>query len=75
MYRAITNSNNSHSDSKRTLYDGKYLPCTIKFCGHSLPKANYSYFTAIFDRFKLYAEDVKLLFYCPKDKEDIAINF
>ncbi len=35
----------------------------IKFYGHSLARADYSYFQAIFDAVRLYEGDVRLIFY------------
>lgn len=35
----------------------------IKFYGHSLGEADYSYFQAIFDSVKLYEGDTRLIFY------------
>lgn len=35
----------------------------IKFFGHSLAQADYSYFQAIFDFYHIYDSDVKLIFY------------
>lgn len=36
---------------------------TIKFFGHSLAEADYSYFQSIFDEVNLYGGDTKLIFY------------
>lgn len=48
---------------------------TIKFYGHGLGEADYSYFQAIFDKLNLYNSDVKLFFYFSfyegKTEEDI----
>ncbi|EFW89333.1 hypothetical protein [Streptococcus equinus] len=38
----------------------------IKFYGHSLARADYSYFQYIFDMYDLYNSDVKLIFYYSK---------
>ena len=38
-------------------------PRRIKFYGHSLGEADYSYFQAIFDSVKLYEGDTRLVFY------------
>ncbi|WP_137655384.1 AbiH family protein [Bifidobacterium moukalabense] len=44
---------------------------SIKFYGHSLGRADYSYFKAIFDRIDLYGSDTRLLFYYPSDHPNI----
>lgn len=36
----------------------------IKFFGHSLAKADYSYFQALFDGLNLYSGTIRLMFYC-----------
>ena len=36
----------------------------IKFFGHSLAKADYSYFQALFDGLNLYSGSIRLVFYC-----------
>lgn len=41
----------------------------IKFYGHSLGKADYSYFKAIFDFINLYDSGTKLIFYYPSDRQ------
>lgn len=56
-YRALSMTKN-HSEK---LYS-KNLQ-TIKFFGHSLGEADYSYFQSIFDGIDLYGSDVKLIFY------------
>ncbi|HDR3342165.1 TPA: hypothetical protein QCN85_006026, partial [Bacillus anthracis] len=38
----------------------------IKFYGHSLARADYSYFQYIFDMYDLYNSDIKLIFYYSK---------
>lgn len=53
-------------DSSKNL--GKVLPSnsskiSIKFFGHSLSEADYSYFQSIFDYYNLYDSDTKLIFY------------
>lgn len=46
----------------------------IKFFGHSLARADYSYFQAIFDFYHIYDSDVRLIFYYtdrrPKEERD-----
>lgn len=37
--------------------------CAIKFYGHSLGKADYSYFQALFDTVNLYESETRLIFY------------
>lgn len=45
---------------------------TIKFYGHSLSKADYSYFQSIFDYYNLYGNSsVDLVFYYSKGYEQI----
>lgn len=41
---------------------------TIKFFGHSLSEADYSYFQAAFDGVNLYSGPTKLVFYCKRQK-------
>lgn len=46
------------------------IPVTIKFYGHSLSKADYSYFQSIFDYYNLYGNNnVDLVFYYSKGYE------
>ena len=46
------------------------VPVTIKFYGHSLSKADYSYFQSIFDYYNLYGNNnVDLVFYYSKGYE------
>jgi len=35
---------------------------TINFFGHSLSKADYSYFQAIFDLYNIYSSEINLIF-------------
>lgn len=44
----------------------------IKFYGHSLGRADYSYFQSIFDGVDLYESDTTLVFYFPLDTSDEA---
>ena len=44
----------------------------IKFYGHSLGRADYSYFQSIFDGVDLYESDTTLVFYFPLDASDNA---
>lgn len=44
----------------------------IKFYGHSLGKADYSYFQSIFDGVDLYESKTVLVFYYPLDNSDNA---
>lgn len=44
----------------------------IKFYGHSLGKADYSYFQSIFDGVDLYESETVLVFYFPLDSSDDA---
>lgn len=45
-------------------------PLTIKFYGHSLSKADYSYFQSLFDYYDIYENnDVRLIFYHSKGYE------
>lgn len=44
----------------------------IKVYGHSLDRADYSYFKAIFDCVDLYSSNVKLFFFYPANREDIG---
>ena len=45
-------------------------PLEIKFYGHSLREADYSYFQSIFDSYNLYENSkVSLMFYFPKGFE------
>ena len=41
---------------------------SIKFYGHGLGKADYSYFKSIFDYVELYSSQVQLLFFYPSDR-------
>ena len=41
---------------------------TIKFFGHSLAEADYSYFQAIFDEVSLYESNTRLIFYYNKNR-------
>ena len=43
----------------------------ITFYGHSLAKADYSYFEAMFDRYNIYNSDVTLEFYCSLYENEI----
>ncbi|MBR3312864.1 MAG: hypothetical protein IKG18_01860 [Atopobiaceae bacterium] len=43
--------------------DGEHRTSSIKFFGHSLGEADYSYFQAIFDGVDLYGGSTKLIFY------------
>lgn len=46
------------------------IPVTIKFYGHSLSKADYSYFQSIFDYYNIYGNNnVDLIFYYSKGYE------
>ena len=46
----------------------------IKFYGHSLGKADYSYFQSIFDGVDLYESKTVLVFYYPYDDSDEENN-
>lgn len=43
---------------------------TIKFFGHSLAEADYSYFQAIFDEVRLYESNTRLIFYYNERRPD-----
>ena len=43
---------------------------TIKFFGHSLAEADYSYFQAIFDEVSLYESNTRLIFYYNERRPD-----
>lgn len=43
---------------------------TIKFFGHSLAEADYSYFQAIFDEVSLYESNTRLIFYYNRRRPD-----
>lgn len=47
---------------------------TIKFFGHSLGEADYSYFQSIFDGIDLYGSDVKVIFYYSRFHENESDN-
>lgn len=61
-YRLLTKNNNDHKD-EFPLPDPNYLN-RINFFGHSLSKADYSYFQSIFDYYNLYSSNVELVFAC-----------
>lgn len=47
---------------------------TIKFFGHSLNKADYSYFQSIFDHYNIYNSDVVLTFYYTNYSDEALSN-
>ena len=56
--------------AKSILPSNRLSPIEIKFYGHSLSEADYSYFQSIFDYYELYNNDsVSLLFYYSKGYE------
>ena len=46
----------------------------IKFYGHSLGDADYSYFQAIFDEVNLYESDTHLIFYYNQDRQNETVQ-
>ena len=59
-----------HGGSPTNILPSKENPIEIKFYGHSLSEADYSYFQSIFDYYNLYGNDrVSLTFYYSKGFE------
>lgn len=52
----------SRTEEKEAINFSEELDC-IKFMGHSLSEADYSYFQAVFDGINLYSSKIKLYFY------------
>ena len=46
----------------------------IKFYGHSLGDADYSYFQAIFDEVNLYESNTRLIFYYNKNRQNTTLQ-
>lgn len=75
-FRVLTRqSENSVRFHQFRLLDNDKGPISvIKFYGHSLGEADYSYFKAIFDSLDLYNSNVRLVFYYPSDKPNIQVE-
>lgn len=56
--------------SKRTVLPSKNELITVKFFGHSLNEADYSYFQSIFDYYDIYDSNISLEFYYTQFKPD-----
>ena len=65
-YRTLKLSNNR---STTLLLRRERFFDNIKFYGHSLGKADYSYFKAIFDFINLYDSETQLIFYYPSNHQ------
>lgn len=64
-YRLMKLSSEPHQSLVHPYVAGSHGSATgvIKFYGHSLADAGYSYFQAIFDEVNLYESDTRLIFY------------
>ncbi len=69
-YRIMALNSIPHSSLVRPYLssDPDNATSTIKFFGHSLAQADYSYFQAIFDEVSLYESNTRLIFYYNRDR-------
>lgn len=71
-YRIMALNSTPHSSlvSHYLSSDPNSATSTIKFFGHSLAEADYSYFQAIFDEVSLYESNTRLIFYYNERRPD-----
>lgn len=71
-YRIMALNSIPHSSLVRPYLssDPDNVTSTIKFFGHSLAQADYSYFQAIFDEVSLYESNTRLIFYYNERRPD-----
>ncbi|WP_445343771.1 AbiH family protein [Bifidobacterium sp. ESL0819] len=71
-YRIMALNNVPHRSLVRPYLssDPDNATSTIKFFGHSLAEADYSYFQAIFDEVSLYESNTRLIFYYNRKRPD-----
>lgn len=75
-YRLMGLSSKSHQLLVRPYVAGSPDSATrmVKFFGHSLGDADYSYFQAIFDAVNLYESDTHLIFYYNQDRRNEMVQ-
>lgn len=75
-YRLMDLSSRPHQPLVRPYVPGSPDSATqiIKFYGHSLGDADYSYFQAIFDEVNLYESNTRLIFYYNKNRPNTTLQ-